>query len=87
MPIKAASFKHQRQTKRRTLRNHKVLSAMNKAVKLARRAISGKSTDVKEKITLAIKSLDSAAQKGIIKRNTAARLKSRISKSLNKKSV
>ena len=87
MPIKAASFKHLRQTKTRSLRNHKVLSTMNRAVKLARRAVAAKSSDVKAKITLAIKSLDSAAQKGIIKKNTAARLKSRISKSLNKKSV
>ncbi|HBV33597.1 TPA: 30S ribosomal protein S20 [Patescibacteria group bacterium] len=84
MPIKAASFKHLRQTKVRTLRNHKVLSTMTKVVKAARRAITAKAADAKDKLKLAIKTLDSAAQKGIIKPNTAARLKSRLSKALNK---
>lgn len=84
MPIKSASFKHWRQTGRRSLRNRKVLSPLAKAVKQARRAMADKSADAKAKVQTAIKALDRAAQKGIIKKNTAARTKSRLTKALHK---
>ena len=84
MPIKAASFKHLRQTARRTIRNSKVTNTVDKAVKVARRAIAAKLPDAKTKLTLAIKALDRAAQKKIIKPNSASRLKSRLSMAFNK---
>ncbi|MFH1867282.1 MAG: 30S ribosomal protein S20 [Patescibacteria group bacterium] len=84
MPIKKASWKHLRQTPKRTLRNHKILSTTAKALKQARRALTDKANDTENKIKLAIKALDRAAQKGVIKKNAAARSKSRLMKALHK---
>ncbi|MFA4937183.1 MAG: 30S ribosomal protein S20 [Patescibacteria group bacterium] len=84
MPIKKASWKHYRQTPKRTAHNTKIRVAMEIAVKTARKAITSKAGDVKDKVTAAIKALDRAAQKGIIKKNNAARKKSRLMKALHK---
>ncbi len=80
MPTKKASWKHYRQTPKRTAHNTKIRVALEIAIKKARKAIASKSSDVQDKVRLAIKALDKAAQKGIIKKNNAARKKSRLMK-------
>lgn len=77
MPIKKASWKHLRQTIKRTKHNSQFKVAAEVAVKLARKAMAS-GTDIEARVKAAIKALDKTAQKGIIKNNNAARGKSRL---------
>ncbi len=84
MPIKKAAMKALRQAKKRTLRNAKT----KEGIEYLRRAIrkSLESNDLKNAQTLAkaaIKALDKAVQTKTLKKNTVARLKSRLMKRLN----
>ncbi len=83
MPIKKASWKHYRQTPKRTAHNTKIRIALEMVIKKARKAIASKSSDVQDKVKATIKALDKAAQKGMIKKNNAARKKSRLMKALH----
>ena len=84
MPIKKAAFKQIRQTKKRTLRNKKVKDNLKYLIKKSRKLIEAKKKDeAKDWVVKTIKALDKAAQKKIIKKNTAARRKSRLMKRLN----
>lgn len=78
-----------RVTRKKTARNKKIKGVFRSAVKKVREAVSsGKTEDAKKWLKIAIKSIDKAAQKGIIKKNAAARKKSRLNrlvKSLEKK--
>jgi len=79
MPIKQAAFKALRQAKKRTLRNRKVKIGIEKLLKSARKsAIAKKAKEAEELAKKAIKAIDKAAQKKILKKNTAARMKSRL---------
>lgn len=79
MPIKQAAFKALRQAKKRTLRNLFVKRNIEKLVKGTRKlAIAKKIKEAEELAKKAIKVIDKAAQKKILKKNTAARMKSRL---------
>ena len=81
MPIKKSAKKYMRVTKRKTIRNKKIKGALRSAVKNVREAVlAGKTEDAKLWLEKAIKFIDKAAQKGVIKKNTAARKKSRLNK-------
>lgn len=70
-----------RVTERKTARNKVVKGVVKSAIKKTREALSaGKIEDAKIWLKASIKSLDKAAQKKIIKKNTAARKKSRLNK-------
>jgi small subunit ribosomal protein S20 len=76
-----------RVTDRKTLKNKKVKGTFRGAIKKTREAVKGgKTEDMQKWLKVAIKSLDKAAQKKVIKKNTAARKKSRLN-ALVKKSV
>lgn len=84
MPIKKASFKSLRQSKKRAVRNRRTKEALKKTIKASRQFIADKKIkEAKEEVLKSIKALDRAAEKGIIKKNTAARKKSRLMKKLN----
>ncbi len=69
---------------KKRLRNMAVRSAVKTAFKKAMTAIEAKKTeDSQQLVTKAIISVDKAACKGIIHKNTAARKKSRLVKHLN----
>ncbi len=73
-----------RQSARRRARNRVVLTRTRSEVKKATVAIAANDVAASEKAALdAISALDKAAQKGIIKKNNAARRKSRLMKKLN----
>ncbi len=77
-----SQIKRNRQTEKRNLRNRKVRSELHTRNKGALSAIeSGENAD--EAVRDAIKRIDKAAQSGILKKNTAARRKSRLQKRLN----
>lgn len=87
MPIKESARKYMRVTKRKTERNKKVKGTFKGAIKKTREAVkAGKTEDAKKWLASAIKSLDKASQKKVIKKNTAARKKSRLN-ALVKKAV
>jgi len=81
MPIKKAAKKYIRKTKRRTERNLRVKNKVKKLVKQARQLIAeGKTKEVDKAIADASKQLDKAAQKKVIHKNKAARIKKRLHK-------
>ena len=83
MPNKAAAAKAWRQMKKHATRNRQVRTQIDIAVRLARRAIVVKSKEASSKVKSAVQLLDRAAHKGVLKANTAARLKSRLAQALH----
>ncbi|MFC1640646.1 30S ribosomal protein S20 [Patescibacteria group bacterium] len=85
MPIKKAGKKALRHSKTREVYNTKEKEAYRSAVKKARAAItSGKKKEAEEAVSAAIKALDKSYAKGIQKKNTVARTKSRLVSALAK---
>ena len=79
MPIKKAAKKYMRVTAKNTLRNKIVTVVVKSAIKKTREAVTaGTVSEAQEWRKKASKSLDKAAQKNVIKKNTAARKKSRL---------
>lgn len=86
MPNIKSAIKRTRVSERRHIRNRSAKSAVRTFVKTAERSI--RTASVSEALTVeavakAIKELDSAASKGILHKNNAARRKSRLMKKLN----
>lgn len=73
-----------RQSAKRRVRNRVVRASTRTQVKQANEVIAASNVADAEKATIAaIRALDKAAEKGIIKKNNAARRKSRLMKKLN----
>ena len=85
MPIKASAKKELRKAlKRRVLnvaRQKKVKDATKKIKKLV---TAGSKEEAKKLISVAYQAIDKAVKRGVLKKNTAARKKSRLMKLLNK---
>jgi small subunit ribosomal protein S20 len=77
-----SQIKRNRQTIKRTERNKAVRSELKTRTKNASTALADGSDDAAELIKLAVKRIDSAATKGVIHKNAAARRKSRLMKRL-----
>ena len=80
--IKSAQ-KRIRVTEKKTARNTSLKSALKTTIKKFNTAATEGSEESKDLLKNAIQSLDKAASKGIIHKNTAARKKSRLSARLN----
>ncbi len=79
MPIKDSAKKYMRVTAKKTDRNKIVKGVFKSAIKKTREAVMAKDVKTAQaELKLAIKSLDKASEKNIIKKNTAARKKSRL---------
>ncbi|MBU0625454.1 30S ribosomal protein S20 [Patescibacteria group bacterium] len=79
MPIKKSAIKALRQTQKKTERNRLVKDHITYLRRLARKTIA--SGDLKKAEALAkdiIRAVDKAAQNGVLKKNTVARIKSRL---------
>lgn len=74
-------------TEKANLRNRSIRSALRTSIKKADAAIDAKASDMDANVTAAIKSIDKAAAKGILHKNTAARKKSALTVKLNKAKV
>lgn len=85
MPQKTAAKKALRSSKKRQYRNIEIKNKLKEVIKKAKAAIeSAKDGKKIEKLLKeAIRTIDRAAQKKIIKKNTAARKKSRLYKKLH----
>lgn len=81
MPIKTSAKKYMRVSARKAIRNKSVKGVAKNAIKKTREAVkAGGTEEAQTNLKAAIKALDKAAAKGIIKKNTAARKKSRLNK-------
>ena len=85
MPITKSAKKALRQSKRRQKQNIRRKTKFRSLVKEFRKAVAAKNFDkAKQMLPGVYKALDKAAKSKTIKKNTASRTKSRLSKSLNK---
>jgi small subunit ribosomal protein S20 len=83
MPNKKSAEKELRKTVKRNAANKKVANKLKDLVKTSIKQIKANDKKVKEDFTKTIKAIDKAAKKGIIKKNTASRKKSRLMKKIN----
>ena len=84
MAIKHAAAKAIRKSAKNRAFNLKVKGQFKDLLKEARKQIAAKKIDdAKKTVMVAAKTLDKAARKKVITKNTAARLKSRLMKALN----
>ncbi|PJB16609.1 30S ribosomal protein S20 [Candidatus Falkowbacteria bacterium CG_4_9_14_3_um_filter_38_19] len=84
MPNTASAKKELRKNIQRQARNKKIKDNLKDLIKKSRQAIAAKNAQAKELVAKTLKALDKAAQKGVIKKNTCNRRKSRLQQSLNK---
>ncbi len=78
-----SQIKRNKQNEKRRLRNRVVRGTSRAAVKDARLALEGENLDASQAAVMeAISALDTAAGKGVIHKNNAARRKSRLMKRL-----
>ena len=88
MPITASAKKANRQNTRRRDVNRKRKSAMKSAVKKFRKLVLAKKLDeAAAELPKVYKILDKTAKTGVLKKNTASRLKSRLSALLKPKTA
>jgi small subunit ribosomal protein S20 len=72
------------QSDRRRARNRSVVTQVRNVVKNLRRTAATEAEKVGSLLSNAVSELDVAVRKGVLHRKTASRLKSRISKTVNK---
>lgn len=81
MPIKRASFKDLRKSKKRNLRNSSIKSELHSLSKKVESLIAAKKADdARSALKIFLSKLDKAASKGIIHKNAASRKSSRLMK-------
>ena len=83
MPNIKSAKKRVKVTAVKTANNKTFTSAMRTDIKKANAAIENNTADKEQVVRVAIKKIDKAAAKGIIKKNTAARRKSSLARKLN----
>ncbi len=83
MPNKKSAEKELRKTVKRNAANKKVANKLKDLVKTNIKQIKASDKQVKVDYTKTIKAIDKAAKKGIIKKNTASRKKSKLMKKIN----
>lgn len=79
-----AAIKDIKQTKKLTVYNKKIKDNFKSLIKKTKTAITTKSKDAEKMLFDSMKALDKAAQKGVIKKNTRDRKKSRLHMAFNK---
>lgn len=85
MPNKRSAYKHLRADPKKQLRNKMIKSSVKTALKKAEQAIaSGDIEAAKAAFQEAVSKLDRAVDKGVIKRGTADRKKSKLAQKLNR---
>ncbi len=85
MPARKTAAKSLRQNAKHRERNRAVRSDLRTQVKKCVKATEAGNADAaREELRLTVKALDKSAASGLIKKNTAARRKSRLTKKVNK---
>ncbi|MCM3387993.1 30S ribosomal protein S20 [Ureibacillus chungkukjangi] len=83
MPNIKSAIKRVKVAEKANAANAQAKSAMRTTVKKAEQALANNAEGAKELVVAASKALDSAASKGLIHKNAAARKKSRLAKKAN----
>ncbi len=83
MPNKKSAAKELRKAVKRKAANKKASDKLKDLVKVSLKQIKANDKKIKEDYIKTIKAIDKAAKKGVIKKNTAARRKSRLMKKIN----
>ncbi len=83
MPIIKSAKKALRSSKRKRVQNDLRRDAMREAIRNTKKATG---VDTKAALSLAYQAIDKAAKRGIIKKNAAARKKSRLAAAIKKAS-
>ena len=83
MPNTKSAKKELRKSKKRQARNKKIKDNVKNLIKKSRQAIKANDKNASGLVSAALKALDKAAQKGVIKKNTCNRKKSRLHLKLN----
>jgi small subunit ribosomal protein S20 len=83
MPNKKSAAKELRKAVKRSAANKKVSNKLKNLVKTNLKQIKANDQKVKEEFNKTVKALDKAVKKGVIKKNTASRKKSRLMKKIN----
>ena len=85
MAITTGAKKAIRQADRKRVMNLRRQKAMKESVKeVSKLVVAGKKADAEKNLKTAYKALDKAAKRGLIKKNTASRKKSRLAKAIAK---
>ncbi len=84
MPNKKSAKKELRKSAKRQKENNSVKSKTKDLIKKTKKAIEIKDLEVKKDFNKVIKAIDKLVKKGIIKKNTASRKKSKLQKKVNK---
>lgn len=85
MPTSLSAKKRLRQNIKHRLRNRQVKAALRTQIRKLREAIKERNINTaEEQMILTMKKIDKSCTKGVLHKNTAARMKSRLVKSLNK---
>lgn len=85
MPITKGAHKAHRSSLRKHVFNVRRKTTMNDAVKKLRKTVAAGNTEEAQKmLPKAYKAIDKAAKRGVIKKNTAARKKSRLVAAIKK---
>ncbi len=84
MPNIKSAIKELRKSKKLSVYNKKIKDNVKTLVKKTRKAIVAKDKTAEQLLNDSLKALDKAAQKGVIKKNTRDRKKSRLHKNFNK---
>lgn len=83
MPNKKSAAKELRKAVKRNAANKKVANKLKDSVKTSLKQIKAGDKKVKEDYKKTIQAIDKAAKKGVIKKNTASRKKSKLMKKVN----
>lgn len=83
MPNKKSAAKELRKAVKRNAANKKVSANLKKLVKTNLKQVKAADQSVKQNYAATIQAIDKAAKKGVIKKNTASRQKSRLMKKIN----
>jgi len=84
MPVTKSAIKAMKQSRKANARNKAVKVEFKAKVKVVKKGIADGVKDLGKATSEAIQAIDKAAKNGVIHKNTAARRKSRLMKSVNK---
>lgn len=84
MPNKKSAKKELRKSAKRNKQNNEIKVKTRNLIKKTRKEIEAKDTKAKDNFKQTVQAIDKMAKKGIIKKNTASRKKSRLQKQINK---
>jgi small subunit ribosomal protein S20 len=83
MPIKKSAMKALKQSHKKAISNFKVKRKLKELIKESKELLAVKDKEAAAKVKQAVKAIDKAIQKKIIKKNSGAKKKSKLMKRIN----